>query len=201
MKGDRQREGVAMAFIRRVARVGSEWGGLVRKGLGLSRVHSGSKERSVRCVRREKHIPGSEGRELLEQEEDTGVYRSVSGTGTWVVGCGYMGCLGCVSLSIQPVSLHFFTWWVVVFSRAIRKDQLKCLSTFQFSPALCAVIPWAKASYKPTEIPRVEKDSISLWVELRKCTAWHEYKKGKSLWPVLQQNICRRYSEDFIYLS
>lgn len=86
MKGDRQREGVAMAFIRRVARVGSEWGGLVRKGLGLSRVHSGSKERSVRCVRREKHIPGSEGRELLEQEEDTGVYRSVSGTGTWVRG-------------------------------------------------------------------------------------------------------------------
>lgn len=39
----------------------SEWGGLVRNGQGLSRVHSSSKERSVKCVRREKHIPGSGG--------------------------------------------------------------------------------------------------------------------------------------------
>lgn len=66
--------------------MGNEWGDLVRNGQGLSHVHSGSRERSVRCVRRENHTPGSKGREPPEQEEDTGVYRSVLGTGTEVRG-------------------------------------------------------------------------------------------------------------------
>lgn len=43
----------------------------MRSGPGLSHVHSSSRERSVRCVKREKYIPGGEDRELPEQEEDT----------------------------------------------------------------------------------------------------------------------------------
>lgn len=48
-------------------------GWLVRNG------HRGSKDRSVKCVRREKRTP--EAREPRGQEEDTGVNRRVLGTG------------------------------------------------------------------------------------------------------------------------
>lgn len=69
---DRERKGTVIALTGTAAGVGSHWGGLAGNGQGLGHVHSGSKERSAKCVRREKYVCGGGGdRELQGQEENT----------------------------------------------------------------------------------------------------------------------------------